>query len=131
MDLPTLDLLKAPKLKRMTLDVPTADVPSYKPMSVPPSDLRRPDGKPAIQPVQPQVRQINVPIIPKPVPLPSTDIVITAVTTAIAAVAATTAVQPFFDAIKKRVQKFLQKKINKWKENRQKRKDSLLNSKRT
>ena len=44
MDLPTLVLPKVPKLERMTLTIPTADVPYYKPMVVPPSNLRPPAG---------------------------------------------------------------------------------------
>jgi hypothetical protein len=40
----------------------------------------------------------------------------------VTAVAATTLTQPIIENIKKKVQKFFQKKVNKWKENRQKKK---------
>ena len=60
-------------------------------------------------------------------PLPTTAIVTTATYAAVSAVAVTTLAQPFFDTIKKQVQKLIQGKINKWKEQKmnKKNKDSL------
>ena len=55
---------------------------------------------------------------------PTAEVVATATYAAVAAVATTTLATPFFDQIKKKLTKFLQGKINKWKENRKKKKDS-------
>ncbi|AXF42116.1 hypothetical protein STIP37_45 [Synechococcus T7-like phage S-TIP37] len=42
--LPVLRLPEAPQLPRPVLEVPRAEIPSYKPLVVPPSDLRPPPG---------------------------------------------------------------------------------------
>ena len=44
MELPTITLPNPPKIKTVEIPLPTADVPSYVPMVVPPSDLREPEG---------------------------------------------------------------------------------------
>ena len=75
----------------------------------------------------PKPPQIDIPILDIPVPVPTPEVLVTAVTTAVAAVATTTLAQPLFDTIKKKVQKFLQGKINKWKQKREKKKDSSAN----
>ena len=49
------------------------------------------------------------------VPLPTADTVVVAGYAAVSAVAVTTFAQPFFDTIKKKLQKLLQGKIDKWK----------------
>ena len=51
----------------------------------------------------------------------------TATYAAVSAVAVTTLAQPFFDQIKKKLQKFLQGKVNKWKLKQKKKKDSSVN----
>ena len=91
MELPTLKLPLAPNLKKMTLDVPTADVPYYKPMVVPPSDLEPPPGvKADTKDEAPTgIREVKIPIIDRKVPLPENEILITASTTAVVSVAAT------------------------------------------
>ena len=91
MELPNLVLPEAPILKRMTLAVPTADVPYYKPMVVPPSDLEPPPGvKADTKDEAPTgIREVKIPIINKKVPLPENEILITASTTAVVSVAAT------------------------------------------
>ena len=106
----------------ISIPLPTADVPSYKPLIVPPSDLRRPEGTQSAETKkeQPEQRKLDIPIIDVQMPVPSPEVMVTAVTTAVAAVATTTLAQPFFDLIKKRVQKFLQGKIDKWKKKRKK-----------
>jgi len=87
------------------LEVPDAQVPSYKPIVVPPSALRAPpgikgkplDGKqpntkpntPTTPPKAPEVDYVTVPIIDKEVPIPSQEILVTAVSTATVSVAAT------------------------------------------
>ena len=94
---------------------------------IPPSDLEAPEGvqaeaKETETPVPPK---IDIPIIDIQLPIPSAEVIATATYAAVAAVATTTLATPFFDTIKKKVQKFLQGKIDKWKENRKKKKESL------
>ena len=125
--LPTIALPDAFVIKTPSLPLPTADVPSYQPLFVPPSDLRPPDGVQAetTNTEQPPTPSLNIPIIDFEVPLPTADTVVVAGYAAVSAVAVTTLAQPFFDAIKKKIQKLIQGKIDKWKQNKQKRKDSL------
>ena len=122
MQVPTIVLPPVETIKTISIPLPTADVPSYKPLIVPPSDLRRPEGTQSAETKkeQPEQRKLDIPIIDVQMPVPSTEVMVTAVTTAVAAVATTTLAQPFFDLIKKRVQKFLQGKIDKWKKKRKK-----------
>ena len=68
---------------------------------------------------------LRVPVVKIDLPLPSAEVVATATYAAVAAVATTTLATPLFDKLKKQIQKFLQKKVDKWKENRQKKKESL------
>ena len=68
---------------------------------------------------------LRVPVIKIDLPLPSAEVVATATYAAVAAVATTTLATPLFDKLKKQIQKFLQKKVDKWKKNRQKKKESL------
>ena len=107
--LPSLLLPDAPVLPRPVLEVPRAQVPSYKPLVVPPSDLRPPPGvkgeakdeppKAKPQPIKPpDLRQIQIPFTEQQVPLPSNDILITAGTTATVSVAATLTATSVFKA---------------------------------
>ena len=129
MELPTLEIPEkleipeAPIIETPSLPLPTADVPSFQPLVVPPSDLRRPEGTKEVQTKENPPPKIHFPPLPS-IPLPSTEILVTATVTAITAVAATTLTQPLFEQVKKRIQKFLQGKINKWKQNRQKKETS-------
>tara|TARA_R100000773_G_C4199293_1_gene102345 strand:- start:551 stop:922 length:372 start_codon:yes stop_codon:yes gene_type:complete len=122
METPTITLPNLQTIETISIPLPTADVPSYKPLIVPPSDLRRPEGTQSAETKkeQPEQRKLDIPIIDVQMPVPSPEVMVTAVTTAVAAVATTTLAQPFFDLIKKRVQKFLQGKIDKWKKKRKK-----------
>ena len=105
-------------------------MPYYIPMVVPPSDLRDPEGaKPVETKEVPPAPRLNLPPLP-PIPIPSTEVLVTAAAAAVTAVAATTFTQPIIEQIKKRLQKFLQGKINKWKQNRQKKKESSPSSKK-
>ena len=127
-NLPTPNLPKPIDLPRIELKPPSARIPSYKPMVIPPSDLEAPadtkaETKETIeQPAQPSLK---LPVIDMQVPLPTAEVVATATYAAVAAVATTTLATPFFDQIKKKLQKFIQGKIDKWKQKRQKKKDSL------
>jgi len=128
MELPTIVLPDAVELKTISIPLPTADIPSYTPMVVPPSDLEAPKGvksevkEKTEQPVPPSIK---LPVFDLDVPLPTTEVVMAATYAAVSAVAVTTLAQPFFDQIKKKLQKFIQGKINKWKKKKQNKKDSL------
>jgi hypothetical protein len=107
--LPVLSLPEPPLLPRPVLEVPRATLPTYKPLVVPPADLRPPPGvkgttpteqkkaepkppppKPPVTPPPPsQVRYVDVPGTDITVPLPSNEILATATTTATVSVAAT------------------------------------------
>ena len=91
LDLPNPKLPIAPVIPRVNLDIPTAEIPTYKPIVVPPSDLRPPDGvKTESKEEQPTgIREVKLPIINTKVPLPENEILITASTTAVVSVAAT------------------------------------------
>ena len=122
-ELPTIQLPDAVQIETPSLPLPTADVPTYQPLVVPPSDLRRPRGTKEVQTTENSPPKIHFPPLPS-IPLPSTEVLVAASVTAVTAVAAATATQPVINALKDRIQKFLQGKINKWKQNRQKRKAS-------
>ena len=111
------------------LDPPTADMPVFPPIVIPPTNLQAPKGvemeeAPSEDEETAQVEQptLRVPVIKIDLPLPSAEVVATATYAAVAAVATTTLATPLFDKLKKQIQKFLQKKVDKWKENRQKKK---------
>jgi len=89
--LPDPKLPIAPVIPRVNLDIPTAEIPTYKPMVVPPSDLRPPAGvKSESEDEQPAgIRQIELPVLDFKVPVPENEILITAGTTAVVSVAAT------------------------------------------
>ena len=107
----------------MYLRQPTADVPAYKPMVIPPSDLEAPeDVEEEKTSEQPEPPSLKIPVLDIQMPIPETAVVVTAVTTAVVAVATTTVTQSLFEPIKKKVQKQLQSKVNAWKEQRQKKK---------
>ena len=129
-DIPRATLPKALDIPHIHFKPPTADVPAYKPMIVPPADLEPPEEVEAEEtteePVQPTLK---IPVIDIKMPIPETAVVVTAVTTAVIAVTTTTVTQSLFEPIKKKVQKQLQAKVIKWKENQKKKKDSSKNSK--
>ena len=130
-NLPTPNLPKALDIPQLYFKPPTADVPAYKPMIIPPSDLEAPEDVEAESTTteQPETPKLTIPKLDIEIPLPETAVVVTAVTTAVVAVGATSVTQTLFEPIKKKVQKQLQAKVNKWKENRKKKKDSSKNSK--
>ena len=112
------------------LKPPTAEMPVFPPIVIPPGNLEAPKGveleevasdeEETTQTEQPTLR---VPVVKIDLPLPSAEVVATATYAAVAAVATTTLATPLFDKLKKQIQKFLQKKVDKWKENRQKKKE--------
>ena len=112
--LPSIRLPDASELATPTLLIPTAEIPSYKPLVVPPSDLRSPKGVKQ-KAEQKETPPLKIPILDIPIPVPTTEVVMTATYAAVSAVAVTTLAQPLFDSIKKKLQKFLQGKIDTWK----------------
>ena len=126
-NLPRPNLPKALDIPQMYLRQPTADVPAYKPLFIPPADLERPEETEAEEKETtetPEAPTLKIPVIDIQMPIPETAVVVTAVTTAVIAVTTTTVTQSLFEPIKKKVQKQLQAKVNKWKEQRKKKKES-------
>ena len=131
---PVLPVLRLPEplvLPRPVLEVPRADLPSYKPIVVPPSDLRPPPGvagttpseqepkktapKPKPKPpTPPEIRYWEVPVLDKEIPVPSAEILSTAATTATVSVAATLTATAIFkqlvSVMKPIIKKILTKK---------------------
>ena len=133
-NLPRPNLPKALDIPQMYLRQPTADVPAYKPMFIPPADLERPEETEEAEEEketteQPEPPKLKIPVIDIQLPLPTVEVVAVASYAAVSAVVVTTFAEPVSKNIKKKVQKFLQGKVNKWKENRKKKKDSSKNSK--
>ena len=112
------------------LKQPSAEMPVFPPVVIPPSNLVAPAGvtldeAPAEKDEETATTEqptLRVPVVKIDLPLPSAEVVATATYAAVAAVATTTLATPLFDKLKKQIQKFLQKKVDKWKENRQKKK---------
>lgn len=114
-----LSLPTAVDIPEVTLDVPRAQIPSYVPLVVPPSDLQSPDGvKAETKTETKQPPSLTIPVINFDMPMPTTEVVMAATYAAVTAVSVTTLAQPLFDKIKQKLQKFLQKKIDKWKKKR-------------
>ena len=130
MEVPTIVLPDAVQIETVEIPLPTADVPYYIPMVVPPSDLRDQEAKPVKTEEKVEPPTLKIPFIKQPVPQPSTEVIVVAATTAITAVAATTLTQPIIEWIRKKVQKFLQDKITKWRKNLTNKKDSSKESKK-
>ena len=131
MEIPTIVLPDIKKIETVEIPIPTADVPYYTPMVVPPSDLRDQEDEP-VKTVEetPEPPTLKIPFIKQPIPQPSTEVVVTALTTAVVAVSTTTLSQPIIEWIRKKIQKFLQDKITKWRKNRKNKKDSSKESKK-
>ena len=89
--LPDIKIPPVQNYETISIPLPTADVPFYVPLVVPPSDLREPEGvqAEASEETDTGIRNVNIPIIDFDVPLPENEILITASTTAVVSVAAT------------------------------------------
>ena len=126
-NLPRPNLPKALDIPQRSRSPPTADVPAFRPIVIPPADLERPEETEAEEKETtetPEAPTLKIPVIDIQMPIPETAVVVTAVTTAVIAVTTTTVTQSLFEPIKKKVQKQLQAKVNKWKEQRKKKKES-------
>ena len=137
MEIPSINLGRgklpdALDMPSIPLEQPTAEMPVFPPIVIPPGNLEAPAGveleeapsedEETATTEQPTLR---IPVVKIDLPLPSAEVVATATYAAVAAVATTTLATPLFDKLKKQIQKFLQKKVDKWKKNRQKKKESL------
>ena len=91
MDTPTIQIPEPFLIQTVEIPLPTADVPSYVPLVVPPSDLREPEGTEpeATEEAPTGIRQVDIPFTDFQMPLPENEILITASTTAVVSVAAT------------------------------------------
>ena len=121
MDIPSIVIPPVQDIKTISIPLPTADVPSYVPLVVPPSDLREPKGTKPIEKTETAKPPTLPPPFP-PYPLPTAEVLVPTTIAAVTAVAATTVTQPIIQNLKEKIQKFLNNKIKKWKENRQKQK---------
>ena len=91
MDIPTIEIPSIQKIETISIPLPTADVPSYIPMVVPPSDLEAPEGVQAEASDEPEqgLRKVDIPFTDFKMPVPENEILVTAGTTAVVSVAAT------------------------------------------
>ena len=92
MNFPSLKLPDIKQYETISIPLPTADVPSYIPLVVPPSDLQaeeEPEGTASEEPESPGMRKVDIPFTDKQMPVPETEILVTATTTAVVSVAAT------------------------------------------
>ena len=97
-EIPTIKIPPIKQIDTISIPLPTADVPFYTPMVVPPSDLQAEEEitaeesgeeKETKKPEQPGMIKIDIPFTDKQMPVPETEILVTATTTAVVSVAAT------------------------------------------
>ena len=124
--LPPQVLPSVPDLPRPNLDLPRADLPTYKPMLVPSGDLRTLAGTKSEEeeenegkPQPKEVKKVEIPFTNYRMPVPEEEIMVTAATTAAISVAATlTATSLFKQCVKifkpifMQLAKRIQKKLN-------------------
>ena len=91
MEIPTIEIPPIETIETISIPLPTANVPFYKPMVIPPSDLREPEGTEPIatEETDTGIRQLDIPFTDLQMPLPENAILITASSTAVVSVAAT------------------------------------------
>ena len=110
--IPSIRLPEPVQIGPPVLDIPKADLPSYKPLYVPPSDLRPPPGvkpikekkeqttkkqkKPQTPELPPEAQLVQIPFTDVELPMPTTTIMTTAATTAFISVGATLVGQSIF-----------------------------------
>ena len=101
--IPSADLPKALDIPQLYFKPPTANVPAYKPMVIPPADLERPEDTEA-EPTteEPEPPKLQIPVLDIQMPIPETAVVVTAVTTAVVAVATTSVTQSLFEPIRRK-----------------------------
>ena len=121
-EIPTIVIPPIQQIETISIPLPTADVPSYIPMVVPPSDLETPEGVQAEASDEPEqgLRKVDIPFTDFKMPVPENEILVTAGTTAVVSVAATlTATAAFKWAVTamKPILKTAWKKISRSKDN--------------
>ena len=91
MEIPSIVIPPIQTIETISIPLPTADVPSYIPMVVPPSDLEAPEGVQAEAKDEPEqgLRKVDIPFTDFKMPVPENEILVTAGTTAVVSVAAT------------------------------------------
>ena len=133
MKLPSIKLTNALDMPSIPLKQPSAEMPVFPPIVIPPNTLQSPKGVEMEEvPAETEDEEIakteqpsyTLPVVKIDLPLPSAEIIATATYAAVAAVATTTLATPLFDKLKKQIQKFLQKKVDKWKETQQKKREA-------
>ena len=124
MEIPVLYLPEAFDFPSFEFELPIGDIPRYTPLVVPPSDLRAPTGvvpkttggaRSSASQTPSGINQVNIPVVNIKMPVPESEILITAGTTAVISVAATlTATAAFKWVVKilKPILKTLWKKIS-------------------
>ena len=141
--LPRYSLPPALEIPRVTLEIPTAEIPRYVPLVVPPSDLQAPAGvkaegeaekeeKPQPKPQKPEipsfsqeVTELTIPFTDINVPFPKEEILVAAGTTAAVSVVATLTataafkrsvqiLKPLLTQVVKRVQRGRGKEVPSW-----------------
>ena len=121
--IPTLIIPPIEKYETISIPLPTADIPFYIPLVVPPSDLEAPEGVEAEtndEPEETGIRKVDIPFTDFKMPVPENEILVTAGTTAVVSVAATlTATAAFKWAVTamKPILKTAWKKISRSKDN--------------
>ena len=124
MEIPSIVIPPIQTIETISIPLPTADVPSYIPMVVPPSDLEAPEGVQAEAKDEPEqgLRKVDIPFTDFKMPVPENEILVTAGTTAVVSVAATlTATAAFKWAVTamKPILKTAWKKISRSKDNQE------------
>ena len=123
-NIPSISIPSVENIETISIPLPTADVPFYVPLVVPPSDLREPEGvqAEASEDVDTGIRNVNIPILDFNVPLPENEILITASTTAVVSVAATLTATAAFKYVVTAMKPILK---TAWKKLSTRKKDSL------
>ena len=123
--IPTLIIPPIEKYETISIPLPTADIPFYIPLVVPPSNLESPEGvesEAKDEPEQTGIRKVDIPFTDFKMPVPENEILVTAGTTAVVSVAATlTATAAFKWAVTamKPILKTAWKKISRSKDNQE------------
>ena len=83
--IPTLIIPSIKEYETISIPLPTADIPFYIPLVVPPSDLEAPEGVEAEAKDEPEqgLRKVDIPFTDFKVPVPENEILVTAGTTAV------------------------------------------------
>ena len=104
-NLPNPIVIGPTELPKPNLDIPEADLPSFKPMFVGPGQLEPPEGitseEEDANANKPQPKKVDIPFTNYRMPIPEEEIMVTAATTAAISVAATlTATSLFKQCVK-------------------------------